>query len=461
MVGRSILLMPETNELSPEAQAVLQHVNALIFYRPAGGRFAYVSEAISDRLGISPEAFVDNPAAIFSDDSRHNQAAKQIWEAEDRGESRQPPPYMIELRHHNGQSILQEVRDRILFDGDRVAGVLSLCVDTSSRLQELEQLERNSQELMVIHHAHSRLMGVTNRKQLLATLLDVSLSMPEFSSGAVYDIDGWKRRANLSVSRGLPPEVEAAVSSFEIPSEAFDGTMEPGDPTTAILLPPGHSWLTPIDAIGNEVCGVLLLCNGMPEGFVGVALSRPFKRETQRLLQLTGALVSHALETAMLHGQIEDLTDTDPLTHFLNISHAEHFLAREDSLILRYKKTASLIVMRFPHMRDHVFDDPSEANLRLKRAADLLNDTTRNSDVLCRFALDEFVCYLPETGNEGSTRLVQRYQVLLDHLNDELGNGYPPVRFDVGWATSERGNRSVRDLLIEARETLKPAREKV
>ena len=133
------------------------------------------------------------------------------------------------------------------------------------------------------------------------------------------------------------------------------------------------------------------------------------------LLEQLAMKVSLCLSNVSAHEKLKFLAFHDPLTGLLNRGVMERVLEREFSRAIRYKSDLSLIFMDlddFKNINDTAGHDAGDQALRLMAAS--LNAMKRETDIVARFAGDEFVVILPSTSRDQAEHYIQRVKLYLN-----------------------------------------------
>lgn len=129
------------------------------------------------------------------------------------------------------------------------------------------------------------------------------------------------------------------------------------------------------------------------------------------LLEQLAIKVSLCLSNVTAHEKLKFLAFHDPLTELLNRRVMESVLQREFYRSKRYSSTLSVIFIDlddFKTVNDTIGHEAGDKLLCY--VADKLVDMTRATDIVARFAGDEFVVILPETGVKKANKLIGRIQ---------------------------------------------------
>ena len=133
------------------------------------------------------------------------------------------------------------------------------------------------------------------------------------------------------------------------------------------------------------------------------------------LLEQLALKVSLCLSNVTAHEQLKFLAFHDSLTGLLNRGVMERVLEREYLRAQRYKTDLSLLFIDlddFKTINDSAGHDIGDSALCL--AAETLNRVKRDSDIVARFAGDEFVVILPSTGKAQAKHYIKRVTGYLD-----------------------------------------------
>jgi diguanylate cyclase (GGDEF)-like protein len=137
------------------------------------------------------------------------------------------------------------------------------------------------------------------------------------------------------------------------------------------------------------------------------------------LLRQLAVKVSICLANVMAHERLAMLAFRDPLTDLLNRRVMEQVLRREFDRARRYGTELAVVFLdidRFKGINDRYGHDTGDEVL--KWVGNRLVAMSRQSDVVARFAGDEFVVILPNTSADRAYRFVDRLQTffLSTHL---------------------------------------------
>ena len=180
------------------------------------------------------------------------------------------------------------------------------------------------------------------------------------------------------------------------------------------------------------------------------------------LLEQLAVKVSLCLSNVTAHEKLRYLAYHDPLTGLLNRRVMESVLEREYYRYQRYPKSLSLVFVDLDHFK-HVNDahGHDRGDDLLKYVARVLMKLSRNTDVVARYAGDEFVMILPETDIDSAGLLMERVQSHFKRNPLSVKEITIPISISYGIATAGDLNiDSPQSLLKHADQALYVAKEK-
>jgi len=146
-------------------------------------------------------------------------------------------------------------------------------------------------------------------------------------------------------------------------------------------------------------------------------------------------LVTYHLEEEerRLCSEVERLTVADELTGLQSRQHLEIMLDSECRRARRYGTQMSFLVIDVDgfELRADRYGG-SEADQILRRIANLLSNSVRDTDVLGRHDGDEFWLLMPETGVDGAMQLAERLRFAVAAERLKQGESSEPITVSVG-----------------------------
>ena len=153
------------------------------------------------------------------------------------------------------------------------------------------------------------------------------------------------------------------------------------------------------------------------------------------LLKRLATIVSICLSNVMAHEKLNFLASRDSLTGLLNRRVLEHIVKREFDRAVRYRTPLTVVFLDvddFKMVNDLYGHDTGD--IVLKYVATQLLSMTRASDVVARFAGDEFIIILPNTPVDEASEFATRLQTFF--INHPLDFEGTPIRISVSYGLS-------------------------
>ncbi|MDH3897506.1 MAG: GGDEF domain-containing protein, partial [Deltaproteobacteria bacterium] len=180
-----------------------------------------------------------------------------------------------------------------------------------------------------------------------------------------------------------------------------------------------------------------------------------------RLLERLAVKVSICLSNVTAHEKLRWFAWRDPLTGLLNRRVMEKVLQREYKRAVRYKTNLTVAFLDlddFKAVNDRYGHDRGDDLLRY--VAGVLEELTRGSDVVSRYAGDEFVIILPGISTKESLLLIQRLQDYFHKNPMDVEEEHITVSVSFGLSSmGDAGVNNPQSLLKKADEVLYSAKE--
>jgi len=163
--------------------------------------------------------------------------------------------------------------------------------------------------------------------------------------------------------------------------------------------------------------------------------------------------VATALENAQLSKELKYLTIKDAMTSLYNHRYLMECLAYEIRRFKRFNRSLCLLIMDVDDFKKYNDEfGRLEGDVLLKAISEVLKETLREVDIICRYASDEFIAILPETNETEVKRLAQMIQKSIKKLKLNC-----PVTLSMGIAKCSSGmNRH--DFILKVSASLRKAK---
>ncbi|NOX35877.1 MAG: GGDEF domain-containing protein [Deltaproteobacteria bacterium] len=169
------------------------------------------------------------------------------------------------------------------------------------------------------------------------------------------------------------------------------------------------------------------------------------------LLEQLALKVSLCLSNVTAHEQLKFLAFHDPLTGLLNRGVMGRVLEREFQRSKRYHIDLSIIFLDlddFKSINDNFGHD--NGDMALCHTANCLNSLKRDSDIVARFAGDEFVVILPSTNKAQAKSYINRVQHKLANQPLAANNTSFYVKLSYGLSSVFENNMDSSAILLKA-----------
>jgi diguanylate cyclase (GGDEF)-like protein len=172
-------------------------------------------------------------------------------------------------------------------------------------------------------------------------------------------------------------------------------------------------------------------------------------------------LKRQVMENITLARHSKEAAVTDPLTELPNRRYATRRLNEEWASSERNGSDLSLVMLDVDHFKRVNDNHGHEVGDDVLRAlADVLERTTRQNEVACRFGGEEFVVICSSTGERGARACGERIRRAIEEQVAAAVGFDEPVTASVGVATRRAGTASVEDLVRQADQAVYRAKER-
>ncbi|MEJ2200699.1 MAG: sensor domain-containing diguanylate cyclase [Desulfuromonadaceae bacterium] len=322
------------------------------------------------------------------------------------------------------------------------------------KLTLLERLRENEELARKFHEVEISILSVLNFRDFFERLLlDISsifeIPLVWFSLLEETDVSPLIRQfTTTQVLRDRVNLLGRATFLRLVDSQGRSRLINEDLETYAPLFPPNRS-----QSIGS-LAVVPVTLDGELVGSLNLAdpsSSRYAPGLDRVLIERLALKVSLCLSNVTAHEKLSRVAHYDPLTNLLNRRAMEGILQREFDRARRYGRALSVVFADlddFKIVNDHYGHDCGD--LALKHLSDRMLRLCRASDVVTRYAGDEFVLILPETSRERAALLMQRIVAELDRSPLVFDGRKIFVKASYGIASTEDEALADTTLLLKA-----------
>jgi len=268
---------------------------------------------------------------------------------------------------------------------------------------------REREERLKKHYEVTKLlMSTLNLEGLLETMLKIVMDITESQIGIVYLYEESENQLAPIVSFGTPSKLSPL--NME---EGFPG-MAAKEKTTQVVKTPVREGEQVIEmgfakATPAETAYIPLIHQERILGVLVVGSVREYKKEQRMLFDFLANQLSIALDNAIMHHKIQELSITDPLTTLYNRRYLNMRFVEEWARCQRHKQPLTVIlsdVDNFKSVNDTYGHDRGDDVLR--DLSKIFKKHVRKEDVAARYGGEEFVLLLTNCSSADAAVLAER-----------------------------------------------------
>lgn len=297
-------------------------------------------------------------------------------------------------------------------------------------------------------------------QSLLGTLLPLAVQATGVRRFSIMLLDGEFRRLLVVESIGLEKEI---ASQAEVPlGERIAGwvalhqkpllVQEEGESPLALSREGGYE--TP------SFASVPILVQGQVYGVLNAADkwdSKPLSEDDLATMQLLATHLGVCIERSLLQTQVRAQANSDGLTSTYNHRYFHERLEEELARAKRHPRPVSLLLADLDNFKrfNDTYGHPTGDRI-LVEVADLLKDTVRATDILCRYGGDEFTAILPDIDAQGALAMARRIEKRIRGHPFTAAGLLPPqnLRVCTGISTFPALAKNKESLIYQADEAL-------
>lgn len=252
------------------------------------------------------------------------------------------------------------------------------------------------------------LMSTLDLKELIENVLRIAVQVTGSQIGIVYLSEEKGESLIPTVQFGTTTDLKTLKRGEGFPGRAAK------DQTTLILAPEEGSEHEKIEkgyteSAPKEVAYIPLVYNEKVLGVLLLGTINRYSMDERELFDYLASQISIALDNAVMHNRIQELSITDGLTGIYNRRYLNERLEVEWARFQRHQSPMSVILCDiddFKSVNDNYGHDKGD-DVIVDMAA-IFKEATRTEDVAGRYGGEEFVAILPETGIEDALALAER-----------------------------------------------------
>lgn len=167
-----------------------------------------------------------------------------------------------------------------------------------------------------------------------------------------------------------------------------------------------------------------------------LALQSKIDVADNQLLETNKQLLIQSEELKKINEEFKQLSITDPLTGLYNRRHFEDLMNTEIAMSIRYGDTNSLLVLDIDHFKktNDTFGHQG-GDIVLKEIAQILKQSMRKTDILCRIGGEEFVAFCKRSDKETSVDIAEKLRRTVANHQFDLGTEKIYITTSIGVAS--------------------------
>ena len=310
-----------------------------------------------------------------------------------------------------------------------------------------EGIKKKEERLKKHNEIAKLLMSTLDLKELMEKMLNIAVNVTESHMGIVYLCEEGNTRLVPRVMYGTKAEIkplqmgegypgraaqENRTFIISLPQRTMDEVLELG----FIATPPGEVAYIPL-SYRDRVLGVLVL------GSIN-----EYSEDEANIFDYLANQISIALDNAMMHQRIQELSITDALTGLYNRRYLNSRLEEEWAMAVRHGNSLSILLFdvdNFKSINDTYGHDKGDEVL--KGVASIMKENVRKEDLASRYGGEEFVVVLVDTDTEDAKKFGERMRKRVKaRVYDWMERN---VTISVGVATYPRSHAKSYEELIQ------------
>jgi diguanylate cyclase (GGDEF)-like protein/PAS domain S-box-containing protein len=387
---------------------LVEEVRSGVFMADAQGFFFYVNHALADMLGYQTTDRAINQnflEVLFA-----SKEARRIFldRMEHRGFIRD---YEFEWLRKDGETFsLSITSNYIRYNGGKIMGVEGIVQDKTEEARMKQAVLMEKRKLEQILSFAEVISSLRQMKNLADYTVTSAAMILEAGKCSLMMYDKTKECLYIEKAVGLEPSV---VAETRVPlGEPIAGVVALERQPVLVENIEYHerfqrssrssyvsrSFISAPIVLGDELIGVMNVADKKSSSHTGDR----FTAVDLRILCAIVREVVSAFENVRVINELNLLTVTDPLTEIYNYRQFAHSLEHE---IKRFKRSSGdlcIIMMDLDDFKS--YNDTYghvEGDALLRGIGEILRRSLRDSDIVCRYAGDEFVMVLPDTDTQG------------------------------------------------------------
>lgn len=293
----------------------------------------------------------------------------------------------------------------------------SVSLKTGDQLEELgngfnvmaEGIRRREERFKKHNEVAKLFMSTMDMDQLLDRTLRIVVTVTESQLGILYL---WEQDGGCLMPRaqyGTSAQINPLALGEGLPGRAAKDRQRLVIHPAETVAPEVTIDLGFVHGVPQEVVYIPLVYQEQVLGVLVLGSTRRYREEEEHLFDYLADQISIALDNALMHKRIHELSITDGLTGLYNRRFLNTRLEQEWARSQRQQWPLSILLSdidNFKAVNDRYGHD--KGDLVIREIAEVFRTGTRKEDLVARYGGEEFVAILINTDSEEAQRLAQR-----------------------------------------------------
>lgn len=395
-----MFMIPQTEHTIKTLSTALQRIADNVMITDPQGTIEYVNPAFEATTGYSPQEAVGQNPRILRSGQHHTEYYHRLWETILAGKVFRAT---TTNKKKNGEiyyadQTISPVKDA----AGEIICFVSVWKDITEWIVAEEKLKYEKKKLEQVLGIEAGLHSILDLNRLIDFVVEKTCEVLEAETCTVMFIDHESGELCVKGHRGIEESV-IGENSLKMGDRIVD-LIERHHKAKMHQLPHKHS--SKIDGTlyqSETFLSVPIELKDHLLGIINVSHKRGkhgdiFTDLDLKILLMIVRQVRIAMENAKLYRELKYLTTVDPLTGIYNYRYFTQTLDYEIVRAKRYKRNLSFLMIDIDQFKS--YNDSFghlEGDKLLRTLAKVIKQNVRETDVVCRYAGDEFAVILPET----------------------------------------------------------------
>lgn len=299
-----------------------------------------------------------------------------------------------------------------------------------------QNTKRDLLEHQLLYRIGLLLTSEEDLDKILDTILDSALKITNTPAGSIALYDPKKQIFNLTITKGFsknfnsikkwkmrPGGLTSRIINERAPLNIANVSNEPSFDNPTMLDEGICSILATPLISGDKIIGII---------YIDDFYKRDFTKDEISIMSLFANQATIAIDKAQMLKETKKMAITDGLTDCYNHRFFMNRLHEEIKRSERYNRPTSVIMidLDFFKIYNDAYGHP-QGDLALKKVAEIINKTTRSTDITARYGGDEFAIILPETTKSESINVAQKILLAIEEYPFPGKRALPSGNFTV------------------------------